>query len=92
MKLSVKATAAAAATIWGVLAMFLTGVVRLAWPDYGQAFMDVMASLYPGFDGAATFKNALVGGLYGAVDGAVCGVLFAWCFNAFGGKLTASSP
>ncbi len=89
MKLNVKALAAAFAVIWGMLAMLLIGVVRLAWPDYGQAFMEVMASIYPGMDSAASFKNALFGAMYGLLDGAIAGALFAWCYNKNVDKLTA---
>ena len=91
MKLNVKALASAFGVIWGLLGMLLTGLIRLAWPDYGQAFMDVMASLFPGIDSAATLKNALYGALYGLVDGAIVGALFAWAYNYNVARFTRSS-
>ncbi len=48
---------------------------------YGQAFLDVMASIYPGFHAAGTFGDAIVGTLYGVVDGAIGGAVFAWLYN-----------
>ena len=30
------------------------GIARLVSPDYGQAFVEVMASIYPGYAGDAT--------------------------------------
>lgn len=83
MKLNVKAMAISLALIWGILAMFLVGLANLIWPGYGQAFLDLMASVYPGYKATATFWQVVVGMLYGAVDGAICGALFAWLYNRF---------
>jgi hypothetical protein len=81
MKLSVKGTAFAAAFAWGILAMFLTGLANLIWPGYGQEFLRFMASVYPGYHAAPSFGQVIVGALYGVVDGAICGAVFAWLYN-----------
>ena len=83
MKLNVKAAALAAAILWGILAMFLTGVANLIRPDYGQEFLRIMASVYPGYHATASFSQVIVGTLYGLVDGVVGGALFAWLYNQF---------
>lgn len=83
MKLNVKAMAFTFALVWGVLAMFLTGLANLIWPDYGQTFLGVMASVYPGYDAIRSFWQVIVGALYGIVDGAVAGAIFAWLYNRF---------
>lgn len=83
MKLNVKAMAISIALIWGVLAMFLVGLANMIWPGYAQAFLDLMASVYPGYKATATFGQVIVGMLYGLVDGAICGALFAWLYNRF---------
>lgn len=83
MKLDVKAAAMAVGLIWGVLAMFLVGLANMIWPSYGQAFLDLMASLYPGYKATASIWHVIVGTLYGLVDGAICGALFAWLYNRF---------
>ena len=81
MKLSVKGTAFAAALMWGILAMFSTGVANLIWPSYGQEFLRLMASVYPGYHTTPSFGQVIVGTLYGLVDGAIGGAIFAWLYN-----------
>ena len=83
MKLNVKAMAISAALIWGVLAMFLIGLSNLIWSGYAQAFLDLMASVYPGYKATASFQQVIIGMLYGVLDGAICGMLFAWLYNCF---------
>ena len=83
MKLNVAAMAIATGLAWGVLAIFLTGVGNLIWPGYGQPFLELTASLYPGYKAAASFGQVIVGTLYGMLDGAVAGAVFAWLYNRF---------
>ncbi|MFQ6023604.1 MAG: hypothetical protein ACE5NW_12875 [Acidiferrobacterales bacterium] len=83
MKLDIKAMAITLALVWGILAMFLVGVANLIWPNYGQAFLEVMASIYPGYTASASFGQMILGTLYGLVDGAVAGAVFAWLYNRF---------
>ncbi|MFQ5741888.1 MAG: hypothetical protein ACE5JX_23075 [Acidobacteriota bacterium] len=83
MKLSLKGMTLAAALAWGVLAMFLTGLGNLIWTGYGQGFLDVMASVYPGYHAQASFGQVFIGTLYGLLDGAVAGAVFAWLYNRF---------
>ena len=65
--------------------MFLIGLGNLICPDYGKGFLEVMASVYPGYDATGSFGELIVGTLYGLVDGAVCGAIFAWVYNRFVG-------
>jgi hypothetical protein len=83
MRLSIRGMAISIGLIWGVVVMFLTGVANLLWPSYGQAFLETMASLYPGYSGPAGFGQVITGTLYGAVDAAIGGALFAWLYNRF---------
>jgi ABC-type nitrate/sulfonate/bicarbonate transport system permease component len=85
MKLNVKALAFAAAIVWAG-AVFLTGIANLIWPGYGQAFLAMVASVYPGYHAAASFGQVIVGTVYGLVDGLVCGLIFGWLYNLFVGK------
>jgi len=80
MKLSVKGLAITAAIVWGG-AIFLTGLLNLIWMGYGVAFLDMARSIYPGYAGTAGFAGVIVGTLYGVVDGAVGGAVFAWLYN-----------
>jgi len=82
VKLDVKAIAIAAGLVWG-LAMFLTGLANLIWPSYGQAFLEVMASIYPGYTPSASVGQVIIGTLYGLVDGSIGGAVFAWLYNRF---------
>ena len=83
MRLSVKALAIAAALLWGVGAMFLTGLMNLIAPPFGEHFLLTMSSVYPGYHATRTLADVLVGTGYGLVDAAVAGLLFAWLYNAF---------
>ncbi len=83
MKLDIKALAITLGLVWGILAMCLTGIANLIWPGYGAAFLEAMASLYPGYTPGAGFGQVVVGTLYGLVDGAVAGAVLAWLYNRF---------
>ena len=81
MKLNVTAAAITLALVWGVLAMFLTGVANLVSPPYGQEFLQAMASVYPGYKATASFGQVIVGTLYGMLDALVAGAILAWVYN-----------
>ena len=82
MKLSVKGLALASAALWGGV-VFLVAVANLIWPDYGDAFLELVRSVYPGYGGTEGVAGILVGTLYGVVDGLVAGAVFAWIYNHF---------
>jgi hypothetical protein len=82
MKLNVKAFAFVAALVWGA-AMLLTGLGSMLWSGYGREFLQMMASVYPGYHATPSFGQVLVGTLYGLVDAGVGGALFAWLYNLF---------
>ena len=80
MKFNIGALALAIGVFWGG-AILLTGVANLIWPGYGQAFLQLIASMYPGYSGGATIGQVVIGTLYGLVDGAIGGAVFAWLYN-----------
>jgi hypothetical protein len=82
MRISVKAMALASALLWGGGVTF-TALVHLAIPSYGTAFLALVSSIYPGFHGARSFGDALVGTGYGLADGFWGGLIFAWLYNLF---------
>jgi hypothetical protein len=84
MKLNIKALALTGGILWGA-ALFLAGLANLIWPGYATAFLQVMASIYPGYEAASTIDSVIFGTLYGFLDGAVAGLLFAWLYNVFAG-------
>jgi len=80
MKLDVKGMALTFGLLWGG-AMLVVGVVNMISGDYGQLFLAVMASLYPGYYVGGTIRDAIVGGLYGLVDGGIGGAVLALLYN-----------
>ena len=83
MRLSAKALAMAGALVWGGYGMLVTGLLNLIWPPYGEHFLITMSSVYPGFHANRTIGDVLTGACYGALDGAVGGLLLAWVYNFF---------
>ncbi|MFZ0283852.1 MAG: bacteriophage holin [Terriglobales bacterium] len=82
MKFNIKALALASGILWG-LAMLVTGLANLIWGNYGQQFLEVMSSVYPGYHATRSIAEVIVGTLYGAVDGLTGGAVFAWLCNQF---------
>ena len=80
MKLSIKATAASSALVWGG-AVLTVGLANLIRPRYGKEFLQLLASIYPGYHARRTIGDVVVGSGYAVVDGAVGGALCAWLYN-----------
>jgi hypothetical protein len=72
------------------LALLLVGAANLIWSGYGVVFLQLMASIYPGYHAAGSLGDLIVGILYALVDGAICGLVFAWVYNLFVGKRAAA--
>jgi hypothetical protein len=85
MRLSVKAMAIVSALLWGG-GLLCVGLVHLASPAYGASFLEGISSVYPGFHGARSLGDVLVGTVYGLIDGAVGGLVFGWLYNLFAGR------
>lgn len=80
MKLHVTALALAAGLLWGG-AILLVALINLSAPEYGRAFLDLAASIYPGYHPGNGVGSVLLGTGYGLVDGFVGGAVFAWLYN-----------
>jgi hypothetical protein len=85
MRLSVKALTIVSALFWGGALLFI-GLIRLAYPAYGSSFLEGISSVYPGFHGARSLGDALVGAAYGFIDGGLGGFFFGWLYNLFAGR------
>ncbi len=80
MKLSIKGLAGAAAIMWGV-ALLLVGSANLMFPGYALGFLEVVGSIYPGYQPGTGFSSVIIGALYGVVDAGIAGAIFAWLYN-----------
>jgi len=79
-RLSVRVMMLVTAILWGGCLLFV-GLVNLAAPSYGVDFLRMMSSVYPGFHTTHTLGEVILGTIYGFVDGAIAGCLFAWLYN-----------
>ena len=80
MRLNLKALALALGLAWGG-GVLVVGVAHLMWPGYGSAFLELIASVYPGYR-VGGFGSVIIGAAYGVLDGAVCGAVVGWLYNA----------
>ena len=85
MKLNLKALAFTSGILWAV-AVLITGIANLIRSGYGTTFLQVIASIYPGYEVTRSFGAVVIGTLYALVDGAVGGLIFAWLYNLFVGR------
>ena len=81
MKLNIKALAIAAGLLWGG-AILMVALGNLISPDYGVAFLSLVASVYPGYTPSTGVGSVVIGTVYGFVDGAIGGLIFGWLYNA----------
>jgi hypothetical protein len=80
MKLNVRAAATASALLWSG-AVLIVGIANVIQPRYGKEFLDLVASIYPGYKARPKLSQVAVGTAYAVVDGAVGGALCAWLYN-----------
>ena len=71
--------------IFWSLAILAVALANMMWPGYGNAFLDLVASIYPGYQHAPALGSVVTGTLYGLVDGLVGGAIFAWLYNLVAG-------
>jgi len=89
MRLNITAFAFTCGLIWGG-AILAVGLANHAWPGYGRAFLEVCASIYPGYHAGGSVGQVIVGSLYGLVDGAIGGLVFGWLYNLLSGDGAAA--
>jgi hypothetical protein len=82
MRLNTPAIAVAFGILWGACLLF-AGVANMIWPSYGQAFLDLCASIYPGYHPGTGLASVVIGTIYALVDGFIGGAIFGWLCNRF---------
>ena len=80
MRISAKAMALTAGFFLGV-STCLIGCINLIDASYGGPYLTSISSVYPGFEPSRTIGSVMIGTIYGVVDGAFAGFLFAWIYN-----------
>lgn len=81
MRLDLKAAMIGAAVLWGGCYLVL-GLLNWWFPPYGDAWLELARSIYPGYRATSGFGAIIVLTLYALVDGAVAGLVFGWIYNA----------
>lgn len=87
MKLDIKAFALTCGLVWGFGLFFLTWwLIMLEGTDLAPCLLNRM---YPGY--TMTPVGSLIGAIWGFIDAAIGGVIFAWLYNLLAGKFTKES-
>lgn len=80
MRFHIPALALTTGLLWGA-SIFIVGIVNLTSPPYGRAFLELVASIYPGYHPGPGLWPVTVASLYGLVDGTIGGAIFGWLYN-----------
>jgi hypothetical protein len=77
MKCQPIALGVAIAVLW---TFYVVGLGIVAMFGWGNALVEVLASLYIGYE--ASIIGVLIGAVWAIVDGFIAGVVIAWVYNA----------
>jgi hypothetical protein len=80
MRLHVLALASTIGLFCGAAILIVASANQIS-PTYGRAFLDLVASVYPGYEPGTGWGSVAVATLYGFVDGAIGGAVFGWLYN-----------
>ena len=79
-RLDPKALAYAMGALCGA-GVLVIGVFNLSYPEYGLAFLELLASVYPGYTVDRSLDSVLIGTGYALVKGTILGWLLGWLYN-----------
>ena len=85
MRLDAKAIAVTSGILWGACVL-IVGIANMIWPNYGQAFLQLCASIYPGYHPGTGTGSVVIGAIYAFVDGLIGGAIFGWLYNLIVGE------
>ncbi len=80
MKFDTKAMALTWGILWGA-AVLIVALINLFCGHYGQSFLELLSSWYPGYHATQSIVEVVIVTLYAIVDGLIAGALFAWLYN-----------
>lgn len=89
MRLNLCAFSITCGIFWSV-AILAVAMANMMWPGYGNTFLDLIASIYPGYQHESAMGSIVTGTLYGLVDGLIGGAIFAWLYNLLAGRCQSS--
>ena len=84
MKFNLKALALTTAILWGG-GVLLACLANLLWPGYAGAFLELLASVYPGYGGTASIGQLIIATLWAVLDGFLGGLVLGWLYNRLAG-------
>lgn len=90
MRINVIALSVAASLLWGG-AILVVASASLIWPGYGGAFLQLIASIYPGYSPGTGIGSAIAGAIYGLADGAIAGAIFGLLYNFVSRKFPSAA-
>jgi hypothetical protein len=88
MKLSVKGLMFASGIGWGLIVL-IVGVLNMIFAGYGKAYLDPVAGVFVWYEASGGVVDLIIGIVWALVIGGICGIVFAWLYNAFVGKKAA---
>lgn len=78
--MNTKRAAVTGGVVWGAV-MFLTTILSV-YNGYGEAFLDLMASIYPGYN--VSLGGSIIGFVYGFLDVFIGIYIIAWVYKKVG--------
>ena len=81
MRLNVKAFALTCGILWALTMLLMT--VFMVMRNDLCSFMDNFSSIYFGY--TVSWSGAIIGTIWGFVDGLIGGAIFAWLYNKLAG-------
>jgi glycerol uptake facilitator-like aquaporin len=88
MKLSVKGLMFASGIGWGLIVL-IVGVLNMIFTGYGEAYLNPAAGVFVWYEASGGVVDLIIGIIWALIVGGVCGIVFAWLYNAFTGKKAA---
>ena len=85
MQLNIKALGMAFGLLWAACILFV-GIANMIWPGYGLAFLQMCASIYPGYRPGTGMGSIFIGTIYALLDSAIGGAIFGLLYNFFASR------